>query len=132
MGIWLRKGKRYNVGDPEGLRELTAALLGLGSFVLRYESAVFKLRFEESPYRGGLRIDAALTGVWRVVDMADSDGIPGLHATRNDGSFKASRVLVADPDLQDKMGALRKQARGDLVAELLERAERAITPPATD
>ena len=130
MGIWVRKGKRYEVGEPEGLRELTAVLPGLGPFVLRYETAVFKLRFEEAPYRGGVRIDAALTGVWHVVDMADSDGVPGLHATRNDRSFKASRILIADRDLQDKMDALRKQGRRELVKELLERAEKAIQPAA--
>lgn len=128
MGTWVRKGKRYDVADPEGLRELTRALVGTGPFVLRHESAVLKLKFKEAPYQGGVRLDAALTGVWHIVDTADSDGVPGLHAKHYDASFEASRALVADRDLQDKMDALRKQGRSDLVKELLERAEKAIRP----
>jgi hypothetical protein len=130
MSVWSRKGKDYDVGEPQELRKLTQTLVGSGPFVLRHEAAVFKLRFEEAPYRGGVRVDAALTGVWRVVDMADSDGVPGLHATRNDVTIKASRILVADQDLQGKMDTLRRQGRRDLVAELLERAEKALKPAA--
>jgi hypothetical protein len=132
MGVWARKDKHYDVDEPQELGKLSQALAGSGPFVLRYESAVFKLRFEEAPYRGGVRLDAALTGVWRVVDMADSDGVPGLHATRDHTSFKASRILFADPDLQDKMDALRRRGRSDLVRELLERAEKAIRPTGAD
>jgi len=128
MGVWSRKGKYYDVGEPQDLLKLTQAMAGSGPFVLRHEAAVFKLKFEESTYRGGVRVDAALTGVWRVVDMADSDGVPGLHATRNDVSLRASRILVTDPDLQGKMDALRRQGRGDLVGELLGRAEKALRP----
>jgi hypothetical protein len=132
MGVWVRKGKLYDVGEPQELGKLSQAMAGRGPYVLRFESAVFKLKFEEAPYRGGLRLDAALTGVWRVVDMADSDGVPGLHATRSDLSFKASRILVADADLQDKMDALRREGRRGLVKELLERAEKAIKPALAD
>jgi hypothetical protein len=128
MGVWERKGKHYDVGEPAELSKLSQTMTGRGSFVLRFAGAVFKLKFDESPYHNGLRLDAALVGVWRVVDMADSDGVPGLHATRNDLSFKASRILVADADLQDRMDALHREGRRSLVAELLEKAEKAVRP----
>jgi hypothetical protein len=128
MGVWVRKGKHYDVSEPQELAKLSQTMAGRGPFVLRFEAAVFRLKFEEAPYRNGLRLDATLSGVWRVVDMADSDGVPGLHATRNDLSFKASRILVADPDLQDKMDALRREGRRGVVLELLERVERAMRP----
>ncbi len=132
MGVWARKGKHYDVGEPQELGKLSQAMAGRGPFVLRFEGAVFKLKFEEASYRNGLRLDAALTGAWRVVDMADSDGIPGLHATRNDLSFKASRILVADAELQDKMDALRREGCRSLLKELLERAEKAVKPAVAD
>lgn len=132
MGVWLRKGKHYDVGEPQELGKLSQAMAGRGPFVLRFEGAVFKLKFDEAPYRHGVRLDATLSGVWRVVDMADSDGVPGLHATHNDVSFKASRILIADDDLQDKMDALRREGCRGLVKELLERAERAVKPPVAE
>ena len=132
MGLWVRKGKHYDASQPQELAKLNQAMAGRGPFVLRFEGAVFRLKFDEAPYRNGLRLDAALSGVWRIVDMADSDGIPGLHATRNDLTFKASRILVADADLQDKMDALRREGRSSVVQELLERAERSVKPPVAD
>jgi len=132
MGVWERKGKHYDVGEPAELSKLSQTMTGRGSFVLRFAGAVFKLKFDESPYHNGLRLDAALIGVWCVVDMADSDGVPGLHAVHSDLSFKASRILVADADLQDKMDALRRAGRRSLVAELLEKAEKAVRPPVSE
>ena len=131
MGTWVRKGKRYDVADPEGLRELTRAPLAKAPLSCATRALSSGSGSKRRPTRA---VCVSMRRSARVAHRGHGrfrrcSGFPRAHY---DASFKASRVLVADRDLQDKMDALRKQGRSDLVKELLERAEKAIKPATAD